>query len=302
MAVLVLLAGSLAPGATHAQGAGSAASTVLRIPPAPRPHALGNALVAVIDAWGLEYNPASAALEATELSAAYQTLPVGASAGAVALVTPLRRGVAVGGSVRFVDYGAVDVLEPDPTLPIGHPTGETATGGELTALVGGVVSWGRFRAGLAGRWLRIDVAGLVDDAAAADAGVAVRVGQTVHLGASVQNLGQRVEAGRSAPLPRTLRGGAALHHDLGVVDAMIAVEARRREGRNGLGAGLELRAGVGVEAVARVGFESRPASGDAFSRFVFGGGVRIDRLVVDLAYRALGPLGSTRQVGLSYHF
>lgn len=302
VALMAALAHGLAPAPAHGQGAGSGASTVLRIPPAPRPHSLGNAMVAVSDPWGPEYNPAGAAVTATIVSAAYQTLPVGASAGAVAVVTPIVGGVALAGSLRFVDYGAVEVIEPDPTFPVGHPTGETATGGELTALMGAAVTWGRLRAGVAGRWLRIDVAGLVDNAAAADAGVAVRLGRGLDLGASVQNLGRDVEAGRPAPLPRTLRGGAALRHELGAVDALLAVEARHREGRTGVGAGLELRGGVGVEAVGRIGFESRPDPGDAFSRLVFGGGVRIDRLVVDLAYRALGPLGSTQQVGLSYHF
>jgi hypothetical protein len=90
---------------------------------------------------------------------------------------------------------------------------------------------------------------------------------------------------------------------VGPLDALLAVEARRREERTGMAAGVELAGGTAeIEAVGRIGFESRPHSGDAYSMMVFGGGVRIDRVAVDLAYRALGPLGSTRQVGISYRF
>jgi hypothetical protein len=302
LALVTALATGLLPSPALGQGAGSGASTVLRIPPAPRPHALGNAMVAVTGDWAAEYNPAGAAANAISLSAAYQALPVGASAGAVAVVAPVAPRVALAGSLRFVDYGGVDVIEPDPTLPVGHPTGETATGGELTALVGAAVTWGRLRGGVAGRWLRVDVAGLVDDAAGFDAGMGLRVGRGLELGAAVQNLGGHVRAGRPAPLPRTVRGGAALRHGMAGLDALVAVEARHREGRTGVGAGFELRGGAAVEGVARIGLESRPDPGDAFSRLILGGGVRIDRLMVDLAYRALGPLGSTQQVGLSYRF
>lgn len=285
------------------QGAGSGATTVLRIPPAPRPLALGNAMVAVRDAWSLEYNPAAGAVSGATAAAAYQALPVDASAGAAVVAAPVGRSLTMGLSLRFVDYGRVDVLEPDPSLPIGRPTGETASGGEQTVLAGGSLRLGPVRLGLAGRWLRMDIDRLSDNAVAADAGLVVRVAPWLDLGASVQNLGGDVEAGRAAPLPRAVRGGAALHRDLGPVGALLAVETRRREARTGVGAGLELTGGSeSIAAVARLGYESRAAPGDAYARFVFGGGVRVDRLAVDLAYRALGPLGSTRQVGVAYRF
>lgn len=297
------LAAALAPATAAAQGAGSAASTVLRIPPAPRALALGNALVAVPDAWGVEYNPAGAAVDGTALGAAYQALPVGASAGAVVLGLPLGHGLGLALSTRFVDYGEIDVIEPDPTLPIGRPTGATATGGELTALAALALRRGPVRAGVAGRWLRLDVAGLADNALALDLGLALAAAPWLELGAAVQNMGGELEAGRAAPLPRTVRAGAAIRHEGGVVSTLLAVDARRRESRTGMGAGLEVSGGsAGVRAVGRIGYESRAASGDAYSRLVFGGGVRVDRLSVDLAYRALGPLGSTRQVGVTYSF
>jgi hypothetical protein len=286
-----------------AQGAGSGSSTVLRLPPAPRALSLANALVAVRDTWALEYNPAGAAVGATTIGAGFQTLPVGASAGAAVLAMPAGRRLHVGLSARFVDYGEIDVIEPDPVLPIGRPTGAKATGGELTTLVAAAVEVGPARIGLGARWLRLDVAGLVDDAVAADAGIALTVAPWLELAGSVQNLGGEMEAGQAAPLPRTVRGGVAVRRDVGSVSTMLGLEARRREARLGMGAGLELGGALGgVEAVGRIGFETRPDPGDAYSRLVFGGGVTVDRLSVDLAYRALGPLGSTRQVGLAYRF
>jgi hypothetical protein len=304
-ALLLALLAAIVSGAAPplaAQGAGSGASTVLRIPPAPRPLALGNAMVAVRDAWALEYNPAGA-MDGPTVGAAYQALPVGASAGAAVFVAPVRAALTLGLSLRFVDYGRIEVLEPDPTLPIGHPTGETATGGEQSILAVGALRWRAFRFGLAGRWLRMDVDRLADDVLAADAGVAVAVTPWLNLGAAVQNLGPDLEAGRAAPLPRTVRAGASVRRGVGPLDALLAVEARRREARTVFGTGLEMGVGGdGFAALARVGYESRAASGDAYSRVVFGGGVRVDRVGVDLAYRALGPLGSTRQVGVSYRF
>jgi hypothetical protein len=303
--LVALLAGLASDGASPlaAQGAGSGASTVLRIPPAPRPLALGNAMAAVRDAWALEYNPAGAVSDGPTVAAAYQALPVGASAGAAVFVAPVHAALTLGLSLRFVDYGRIEVLEPDPTLPIGHPTGETATGGEQSILAVGSVRWRSFRFGLAGRWLRMDVDRLADDVLAADAGVAVAITPWLDLGAAVQNLGPDIEAGRAAPLPRTVRAGASVRRGVGPVDALLAVEARRREARTVLATGMEVGVGGdGFAALARLGYESRAASGDAYSRVVFGGGVRVDRVGVDLAYRALGPLGSTRQVGVSYRF
>lgn len=307
--VPLLLAGALTAGlapAAAGQGAGSAATTVLRLAPGPRALALGHAMVAVDDPMALEYNPAGAWGAAPELAAAYQALPVDVSAGAAAFRVPLRLGslpVAVAVSTRFVDYGEVAVIEPDPSLPVGTPTGAVATGGELTALVGAAARVGRVRFGVAARWLRQDVAGLVDQAAAADAGVTVEAADWLAVGGSVQNLGGELEAGRPAPLPTTVRAGLRFRRRLGPVAALLAVEGRRREERTGLGIGLEVGSGgERVAAVARVGYETRPDPGDVFAPLVFGGGIRIDRVSVDLAYRALGPLGSTRQLGVGYRF
>ncbi|MDX1674801.1 MAG: hypothetical protein R3314_08415 [Longimicrobiales bacterium] len=299
---LAALAGlTLTAGMAAAQGAGSEASTLLRLAPGARPLALGHAFVAVRDPLALEYNPAATAVGG--ITAGYQDLPVGASAGS-STVTFLAGPATLGVSLRFLNYGEVAVYEPTGVGPVGTPTGLTATGGELSALVGGGVRLGPARLGLAARWLHLDVAGLADDAFVGDAGALLEPVRGLTLGVSYQGFGGDVEAGRAAPLLRTLRVGAAVERWYGErLKAILTVEGRRREARIGGGFGLEIRGGTErLEAALRAGYEIKPDPDDAYSAFVFGGGVRLDRLTVELAYRALGPLGSTRLVGLRYRF
>ncbi len=299
MVAAVGLVGLLGGGGASAQGAGSGATTLLRVAPGPRPLALGNAYVAVRGPLALEFNPA--AVGGPGLAAAYQRLPTGVNAGALTVAAPIGR-VTVGGSVRYLDYGDVAVVERGEG-PIGTPTGGTAGGGELSALVGVGVAVGAVRAGLAGRWLHQDVAGLTDGTVALDAGVLVAAAEWLDLGASVQHLGPDVEAGRAAPLPRTVRVGAAGRGRVAGLDVLLAAEARQREERRGAGVGLEIARGWDdLEAAFRVGWETRPAPGDAFSPLVVGGGVRLGALGVELAWRALGALGSIRQLGVRYRF
>lgn len=308
-AAVVFLAGTLLGAAAvlagaapvAGQGAGSSASTLLRLAPGPRALALAHAFVAVRDPLALEYNPA--AVTVGGLTASYQQLPVDASAGGTTVTFPAGP-AALGVSLRFVNYGQIEVVESSGDLPVGQPTGELATGGELSALLGGGVRVGPVRLGLAGRWLHLDVAGLADDALVGDAGVLVEPFRGVTVGASIQGLGSEVRAGRSAPVLRTVRVGAAIERWYGrLMKAILTVEGRERESRVGASAGLELRAGTSrMDAALRIGYETRPDPGDAFSQLVFGGGVRLEGLSVEFAYRALGPLGATRQVGLRYRF
>lgn len=298
--VVMALAAPFQPLAAQG-GAGSAATTILRVAPGPRPLALGNAYSALRAPLAIEYNPAGLSGPGSA-GASYQALPVDASAGAAVLAIPFGR-VTFGASLRFLDYGEVAVLEPDGTIPVGRPTGETVGGGEVSALLGAAVGVGPLRFGVAGRWLRQDVAGLRDDVAAVDAGVLLRVTSRIDIGAAVQHLGPELEAGRAAPLPRTFRLGAAVRGRLGGNDLLVTGEARQREERRGAGVGVELaRAWGDAEAALRLGYETRPDPGDAFAPLVVGGGVSLGPLGVDLAWRSLGPLGATRQLGLRYRF
>lgn len=301
-AVAVVAAVALVPVAPlAAQGAGSGATTILRVAPGPRPLALGNAYTAVRTPLALEYNPAGLTGPSV-VAASYQALPLEASAGSALLAAPLGR-VTVGASLRFLDYGDVAVVEPRGNVPVGSPTGETATGGEVSALVGGAISLGRLRVGLAGRWLRQDVAGLIDDVAAVDAGLLLGAAEWLDVGVAVQHLGPDLEAGRAAPLPRTVRLGAAARTRLAGSALLVTAEGRRREDRTGAGVGVEVsRAWGEAEAALRLGYETRPDPGDAFAPLVIGGGARLGALGVELAWRSLGPLGATRQLGVHYRF
>lgn len=298
---MVVAAATTAVAPVAGQGAGSGATTILRVAPGPRPLALGNAYTAVRSPLALEYNAAGLA-GAPTVAASYQALPVDASAGAALLAGPVGRAT-LGLSLRFLDYGDVAVVEPEGTVPVGRPTGATATGGEVSVLLGGAVAVGPLRLGLAGRWLRQDVAGLTDDAVALDAGLLLKVADNIDVGAAVQHLGPDLEAGRPAPLPRTLRLGAAARHRLAGTNLLVTAEVRQREERRTAGLGVELARRWGdAEAALRLGYESRPDPGDAFAPLVVGGGLRLGPIGVELAWRALGPLGSTRQLGLSYRF
>lgn len=298
--VLVGLAASHRPLAAQG-GAGSGATTILRVAPGPRPLALGNAYSAIRAPLAMEYNPAGLP-GLRSAGASYQALPVDASAGAAFLALPVGP-LSLGASLRFLDYGDIAVVEPDGALPVGRPTGERVGGGEVSALVGAAVGSGPLRLGLAGRWLRQDVAGLTDDVLAVDAGLLVRVTDRIDLGAAVQHLGPDLEAGRPAPLPRTVRIGAALRGQLWGNELLVTAEAREREERRGGGLGVELARSWGdAEAALRLGYETRPDPGDVFAPLVVGGGVRLGPLAVDLAWRSIGPLGATRQVGVRYRF
>lgn len=292
-------AGAAAP--LRAQGAGSGATTILRVAPGPGPLSLGNAYTAVRAPLAVEYNPAALSGPAS-IGASYQALPVGASAGAAMVALPVGR-ANMGLSLRFLDYGSVDIVTPSGSVPVGERTRETATGGELSALLGASAPLGPLRLGVAARWLRQDVAGLSDDALAVDAGLLLRITARLDLGASIQHLGPDLEAGRAAPLPRTVRLGAAARGQVGGLDVLLTAEGREREERLAAGIGLELARGWSEgEAALRVGFETRSDPGDAYSPFVVGGGVRLGPLTLELAWRSIGPLGSTRQAGLRYRF
>lgn len=299
LAAALLGAGYAAPAA--GQGAGSGATTLLRLAPGPRPLALGNAFTAIVDPVAVEYNPATLSGPAS-VGASYQGLPVDATAGAAVAAIPAGA-LTLGVSLRFLDYGEVAVIEPSAGLPVGVPTGEMASGSEVSALVGAALGFGPLRLGVAGRWLRQDVAGLSDATAAVDAGLLYSPVQWLDLGLSVQHLGPDMKAGRSAPLPRTVRVGAAMAGQVGTVDLRLVGEVRDREERTTGGAGIEAAVGgEAFEAALRVGYETRADPGDAYASFVVGGGLSLGPLTVDLAWRALGPLGATRQLGLRYTF
>ena len=127
------------------------------------------------------------------------------------------------------------------------------------------------------------------------------LGYTVNGSIKTETLGADVEAGRRSPLPRTVRLGAAVRRTVAGLDVRLLGEVREREERRTGGVGLEVVARhATLEAALRVGYETRASAGDVYSPLVVGGGVALGPLAVDLAWRALGPLGSTGQLGVRY--
>lgn len=302
---LALLLGTAAPLRAQ-EGAGTSSGVLLQLAPAPRPLALGGAYAALArDPYALFYNPGRLAGTARAFGAAYHAYPVGVTAGAVAATLPFGR-LAFALGVHYLDLGEVEVLEPDPAYAgqRGRPTGEVADGGEVLAAIGGAFALGpSLRVGAAAKALRLGLAGASDQGFAADLGAsATLLRGRLHLGAAVQNLGPDVGPGRGAPLPRTVRAGAAIDvADVGGVRTAVAVDAVHVEQRLSFAAGLEAgyRSSAGLGLVARAGFDARARTGDAASPVTLGAGIAFGRFGLDYAYRGVGPLGATHHFGFS---
>lgn len=312
-AFLGLMIGLAAPAQALGQtGAGTASAAVLRLDPAPGPLALGGAYAALAeDPMTLFYNPARLDPRSAGLGMAFQTLPLDAGAGSIATAFPAGPGT-VGLGTVFLDYGEVDVVEPDPGSggERGVPTGERVGGGEVVIGAGYALPIGaRLRLGLGLKLLRIQIAEAVGTGMAVDAGASMAVfGDRLVVSLAVQNLGPEMGAGRAAPLPTTVRLGTALRFEPGGAGRIaLGVEASRQAGEVRLAAGLESGYAAGEEArlVARLGYRSVVravgASGAARDPVVFGAGLRLGRYTIDYAHRPLGPLGTTHLFGMTIH-
>ena len=309
-----LAAGWAAPGS--AQSDAEAGADVLALAPSPRATALGGAYAAGApgDPFALFHNPAGiAGPRAADrhgaigwvLGGAYRAHVGDAASGSLAA-----RFVAPGGAaavaLRYLDYGAVEEIVPDPAFggERGMATGARVRGTEVAlstayAFEVGVVALG---AGL--DVVRTD---LVDLDAVAVAGAAgARVGLwdgRLAVGAAVQNLGSDGGPGRDAPLPRTYRGGVALA--LAAASRLRVRVAADAAGpwdriRPALGAEVGLVGNGGVVLEARLGWDGSVGRGDALEEFSYGGGIALGALAVDYAYRGVGVLGDAHQIGVRY--
>lgn len=304
LALAACLAG-VAPAA--AQEPGSTSATVLDFAPTPRALALGGAYSALTDEVSIFYNPARLAAAEPAVGAAYRMLPVEAGLGVASVALRLGPGT-LGGGVQFLNYGEIEVIEPDPASggDIGVPTGERVGGGELafTAAYGVRVA-GRVEVGAAAKLLRLQLAEASSVGSAFDLGVGMEVwGGRVALGTALQNLGADIGPGRASPLPRMLRAGAALRLEgpRGLRTVIVAEALEQRGAVSPLG-GIEVGAiGPGASAlVGRIGYDGSAGEG-ARDPIVAGAGLVLDGLTLDYAYRALGPLGAAHIFGVTLRF
>ncbi|MEN8373994.1 MAG: hypothetical protein ABFS34_00940 [Gemmatimonadota bacterium] len=314
-ALAASLLASAAPGA--AQSHGEAGADVLALAPAPRAGAMAGAYAAGApgDPFAVFFNPAGiagapgpaggAGRARWSAAAAYRRHVGDASAGSAALRLRGFGGASVV-SVRYLDFGEVQEIVPDPAFggERGLPTGARVGGAELALGAAHGLEIGPAVIGVGFDMVRSDIADLQDVALAASVGARVTGWDgRIALGAAVQHLGADAGPGRDAPLPRTYRAGGALQlGGPGGIWIRLAADAvgpwdrlRPVAGAEVLVAGSE-----GVELRARAGWDGTLEDGDALGEVAFGGGLRAGALVLDYAYRGVGVLGDAHQFGLRF--
>lgn len=312
LCLAALLAGPLAGDQSDAE----AGADVLELAPAPRAAALAGAYAAGApeDPFAAFYNPAGIAGRAAPgvagsagwtVAAAYRRHVGDAHAGsAAARFGGLGGAAAV--AIRYVDYGDVPELVPDPAFggERGMETGASVGASEVALSAAYGVELGP--AVLAGAFdlVRTDIADLQDVAVSGSAGARVTAWDgRVALGLAAQHLGARAGPGRDAPLPRTYRAGAAL-----VLGPASGVSLRLGADVAGpwdrlkpaAGAEVHVAGGDDVALLARAGWDGSTAEGDALDDVAFGGGLVVGSLVIDYAYRAVGVLGDAHQFGVRF--
>ncbi len=308
----VLLAGR----AAGMQSDAEAGADVLELAPAPRAAALAGAYAAGApeDPFASFFNPAGIAGAAAppaagtagwSLAAAYRRHLGDAHAGSAAA-----RFGGLGGAasvaIRYVDYGDVPELVPDPAFggERGVETGARVGAAELALSaaygveIGPVVLAGGFDL------VRTDIAELQDVAVAGSAGARVTAwGGRIALGAAAQGLGGAAGPGRDAPLPRTYRAGAALVLGPAAgVDVRLGADVVGPWDRLKPVAGVEVHVAGGedVALLARAGWDGSIEDGDALEEVTFGGGLEVGSLALDYAYRGVGVLGDAHQFGVRF--
>lgn len=305
---LTLVVTALVGFAAWAAGAGAQAAVLLELPASARAVGVGNAGAALSgDDASLFYNPAQlATIGRSAASLSLQRWIAGSTLGAVSAAARLGPGfVALG--VLALDYGSEDEYVPDPGAggEIGTPTGRTVSAGDAVIAAGYAMTMRGVRAGVAGKLVQQRVANESGSAVATDLGVAGEIGR-VTLSAALQHLGTSLElAGDRAPLPRTIRAGAAATaYARGPVAVRAIVELSQVRGRGtavGGGAEIGYQWPGRVRLAARAGALPRHERRMDGSALTFGAGLAARRLALDYAYRSLDVLGgATHRLGVRW--
>lgn len=288
-------------------GGGEHSALVLELPSSARAAALGGAFAAVgEDDAALFHNPAQLATvrgRAATLSA--QRHVASSTLGALSAAARLGAGTLALG-IRTLGYGSAPEVVPDPGGGgRGVETGARVSAGEL-AVTGGYALpvRARLRLGVAGTLVHQRVAGAGGGSGALDVGAAWAAHRRLTVGAAAQHLGPGITlAGVRAPLPRTLRLGAAAQAARRGALALLATAEIQQVagGRARWAGGAEgTWAPPGrVQLVARVGVVTRDIDGVA-EPLSFGGSLLARPLAVDYAYRGFGALGGTHRVAIRW--
>jgi hypothetical protein len=256
-AVATLAAGRAA--AAVAGGAGTAGGTAIGVGGSARSLGMGGAGLADLrDAGAVWANPARlAALAAPELSFMHGAYVQGVSLEQLAVGGPTRWG-ALGGGVTLLRVGSIDSYEA------GGASSGVISPSEQAVSAGWAWPGGTWSAGAAATWYRSQLAADAKaDAFAGDVGASVTPVPMLSLAAAVQHLGTGLDyGGKTAALPMTIRGGAAVTlADLGLVVAADGVMPSdgNLSIRVGAEKGLVVRSDVSV--AVRAGWRSSAPAG-----------------------------------------
>ncbi len=289
----------------RAQDGGATGAIVLEHPASPRAMALGSAVVAAGDAdASLFANPAAIAGGGLRGSASGQGWIAGSRLGAISLSFG-GAGGAIGVGIRALSYGSEREIVPDTVNfggQRGMETGRTISANEIAASVGYGRALGRVRVGVAGGWIRQQIANVTGGAPFVDVGATIALSRGVAAGVAVQNLGGSLElASTASALPRLIRAGIAIPVAAGPVTIALSGEGVHSEAAGSEGrAGLEAtwRAASGVSVQGRAGFRGG-ATESTLGRTTFGGSLGTARVGADYAYQTLGALGgATPRIGI----
>lgn len=308
LALPLALSLTLGGASLGAQEGETHAAVLLELPASARAAAIGNAGAALTgDDASLFYNPAQlASVGRSAASLSLQRWISGSRLGAVSAATRVGPGTVAAG-VLALDYGSEDeyIVDPASGGESGLPTGRTISAGDVVISAGFAMPIRGVRAGVAAKLIQQRVAGAGGQTFAADAGLAGELG-AVTLSAAVQHLGGALKlAGDAAPLPRTVRVGAAGQvYARGPLDVRVIGElshVRERDVAMGGGSEIGYLARGGIRLAARAGLlprHERTADGSAFT---LGAGLEARGLAIDYGYRALDVLGgATHRLGVRW--
>lgn len=259
---------------------------------------LGSTYVGIAEgSAALLWNPAGlSTLSAAEIGLHHNVALMSGTQDIAVLGLPLGYGNALGLSLDYEDNGVFEGRDI-----AGLPTGNYASKVYSGSLGWGIGSSVGLSGGLAVKMNRQDLAGIVSDAFAADAGLLWSLGPQFTVGAAYTNFGPEV-AGRQ--LSQGVRVGVSSYlNKCEDFQWLLALsEESMTNGDNSLHFGLEhtlyrilaLRAGYGLNV-------PKPAM-DGLVGWTFGGGIQIQRFTLDYAYVPLGDLGNMQRVSLTYSF
>lgn len=289
--------------------AGTTGATFLKLPATARAEALGGTVAAVAEgADAVFWNPAGLAKLSgrgrSEASFGYNALLASSYAGALAYARPLKGGrSALGTALLYHSPGTIDAYDR-----FGNGNG-SFTPIDLAVLAAYARKFGPFNTGVAGKFIRSELAGSSGISFALDMGAQLeRVGDVgegqVDFGAAIRNLGPAISVGSVAdPLPFAVQLGAQWHVNPQVamlLDGHLDVDAAPYPS---LAGEFTQPFGEASKGQIRVGYNLKRTRGlEGLAGLAAGGGLDLDRFRFDYAWVPFGELGTTHRITIAARF